>query len=503
MKKKDNDYNQEKKKENNTNGYLEDVNSQYILETNNDLDEKESSFLDTNNLFNDVYKELQKESIKSNNTSPKPNDDNKLGEINLNKGTNTLNTEFYNNDESITQKSDNILHDMINKSAILKSKESTESSLNYQKSNIRGDLENRIVKKNELETIYKRKNKELEEKIGEYNNKHHILEKKIEEYEEKTSGLITKRKEFDDSIKEYEEKSRLLNERNEEISIQMGKLKEAREKIMELSKQIEEKKIDLEKRDEDLKKSERKLEKIKFELERNKLEFEENKLDFELGKSNLETTRKESESLDAIKNVIKSDQIKDEVQGRKGGKGEILQNLMLNLLNAGNFKSCFLIDGKGMLISENSNVQLDSIAVGAMFSLICTTVLRAVKTLNLYEFEFFKISSTNGEFIMKNINIMNYERNFILLVYYDNSNSTIRESKQVLNKKTIKRILKNVKKDFYELENESKSTGIFDNLNDRINFLKKKYSLPKEQLELTRVDLLNQTSVKIKDLFEK
>ncbi|MFX1574953.1 MAG: hypothetical protein ACFFB0_19625 [Promethearchaeota archaeon] len=503
MKKKDNDYNQGKKNENDTNGYLEDNSNQNILETNNDLDEKDSSFLDTNNLFNDVFKELQNEQTKSNSISHKSTVYHKLGDNNLNKNTNTLNTEFYNNDESIAQKNDNISYDLINKSKIQKSKESTESSLNYDKNNIKGNLEGKFFQENEIETIYKRKNKELEEKIGEYNEKYHNLEEKIEEYEEKTSELIKKRKEFDDSIKEYEEKSKLLDERNEEISIQMGKLKEAREKIVELSKQIEEKKIDLEDRGENLKKSERNLEKIKFELERSRLEFEENKLEFELGKSNLETTKKVSESPDAIKKIIESGQVADGVKEAKSGKGEILQNLMLNLLHTGNFKSCFLIDGKGMLISEYSNVQLDSIAIGAMFSLICTTVLRAVKTLNLYELEFFKVSSTSGEFIMKNINIMNYERNFILLAYYDNSNSTIREFKQILNKKTIKRILKNVKKDFYELDNDSKSSGIFENLNDRLNFLKKKYSIPKEELELRRVELLNQTSIKIKDLFEK
>ncbi|MFX1269118.1 MAG: hypothetical protein ACFFAK_14255, partial [Promethearchaeota archaeon] len=173
------------------------------------------------------------------------------------------------------------------------------------------------------------------------------------------------------------------------------------------------------------------------------------------------------------------------------------------LLQLGNFKSCFLIDGKGMLISEYCNVQLDTVAIGAMFSLICTSTLRAIKSLNLHELEYLKISSNNGEFIFKNINIKNYERNFILLAYYDESNSTVLNTKQNVNKKIIKKILKSTEKDFYKFGNWDNMSWIFDNLNDKINFLKKKYEMPREDLELIRINLLNRTSIKVKELFEK
>ena len=59
------------------------------------------------------------------------------------------------------------------------------------------------------------------------------------------------------------------------------------------------------------------------------------------------------------------------------------------------------------------------------------------------------------------------------------------------------------KKEFYELETGNKTISIFDNLNNKINFLKKKYTIPQEELELTRINLLKETSVGIKDLFEK
>ncbi|MFW9828233.1 MAG: hypothetical protein ACFFEY_11600 [Candidatus Thorarchaeota archaeon] len=463
MKDENIDNNQRKKKEEDSKGFIEKSNDKLILGTDNDLDKEESSYFDVDNLFEDAFKGLPKDNTKQGyNSSDSITDLFKLDENNLGIDSSKANTELYKHERDFPEKS---------------------------------------VYSNEIQLNYERKNKELEEKISEYDEKYQILVKKIEEYEEKTSGLIKKRKEFDESIKEYEVKTRSLEERNEEISNQMRKLKEAREKIIELSKQIEEKKADLEKRDEILKKSEKNLEKIKFELERNKLEFEKNKLEFEIGKSNLDTELVEIPEI--VKESKEFNQITEVEKEKKSGKGEILQNLMANLLQNGNFKSCFLIDGKGMLISEYSSIQLDSIAIGAMFSLICTTILRAVKTLNLYELEFFKLSSTSGEFIMKNINIMNYERNFILLAYYDDSNSTITESKQIINKKIIKRILKNVKEDFYELGNGSKSSGIFDNLNDRLNFLKKRYTIPQEELELTRTNLLNEISVKIKELFEK
>ncbi|MFX1420642.1 MAG: hypothetical protein ACFE9N_17225 [Promethearchaeota archaeon] len=451
MKNKDNTYNHREKFEKDKKEHLENVNNGSSLKTDYDFCEKDDSYLDLSKLFDETFKDFKKDYTKNKITySDSINGLFKLSENELTMETNTLTPEISNNIENVEEKKNGI----------------------------------------------------LKEKIDEYNDKYQILEKKIIEFEEKTSELIKKREEYEDSINKYKEKNKTLDERNEEISNQLNKLKEAREKITEISKQIEEKKIELEKRDDNLKKSEKNLEKIRFELEKNKLELEKNKLEFEIGKSNLETKIEESHLDNVIRTSEESEQIFDEVKERKKGKGEILQNLMLELSHTGNFKSCLLIDGKGMLISEYSQIHLDSIAIGAMFSLICTTILRAVKTLNLYDLDYFKMSSINGEFIIKNINLINYERNFILLAYYDDSNSTIQDTKQILNKKIINRILKNVKKDFNKLGEGSKNSEIFDNLNERIEFLKKKYTIPQEELESTRVNLLNETSVKIKDLFE-
>ncbi|MFX0175891.1 MAG: hypothetical protein ACFE85_06650, partial [Candidatus Hodarchaeota archaeon] len=263
-----------------------------------------------------------------------------------------------------------------------------------------------------------------------------------------------------------------------------------------------EKNIELEKREKDLEKFHSSLEKSKFELEKEKIDFEKDKLEFHIEKSDVEIKLDE---LNRKESIIKTDyeEFDAEVEEEKSGKVEILQDLMKKLSDDGSFESCFLIDEKGMLISEYSNAQLDIIAIGAMFSLISTAVLRAIKSLHLQELEYFKVSSINGEFILKSINIMNYERNFILLAYYDKYNSSLLNIKQIMNAKIIKRIIKSVKKDFYEFGEGTKISWIFDNLEDKIKFLKKKYSTPEKDIEQIRIDLLRRIGIQIKELFEK
>jgi len=155
-----------------------------------------------------------------------------------------------------------------------------------------------------------------------------------------------------------------------------------------------------------------------------------------------------------------------------------------------------------MLISEYSNKKLNTMAIGAMFSLVCTSLLRTVNSLSLQELEYFKLSSTNGEFILKNINLINYERNFILLANYDETNSSLPKLNQKLTKKSIKEILKSIKDDFHEYGNESKTSWVFDNLIEKVNFLKNKYTMVGGDLEAIRINLLNKVSIKIKHLFE-
>ncbi|MFX1455661.1 MAG: hypothetical protein ACFFDB_09835 [Promethearchaeota archaeon] len=475
MKDKDNDHNHHKEQKKDRIEHLGNNNNVF----KSMVEEKEDdSYFDLRSLFDETFKESKNDFAMENNISPDSTiNTSKIGEDRLMKQPNTLIPKLSNNTENIKEKNIQI-----------EDENSPVSRIN-----------NRIV---DLGPSYVQK-LQLQEKIIEYNERYQLLEKKIQEYEEKTSDLIRMKEEYSDSIKLYEEKSKALDERNEEMSDRLRKLGEAREKIVDLSKQIEEKKIELEKRDETLKKSEKNLEKIKFELEKNKIELEKSRLEFEMEKSDLDNTTEKLESPYDIHISEEQENSKDDRGKKRRGKGEILQNLMLDLIRIGKFKSCYLIDGKGMLLSEYSQDQSDPIAIGAMFSLIYTAVQRAVQSLNLYDLKYFKISSINGVFIVKNITIMNYERSFILLVHYDDSKTFVPDSKQIPNKKIMKRILKNVKKDFFECGNENKNLGIFDNLSDRINLLKKKYTIPQEELELTRLDLLNETSVKIKDLFEK
>ena len=155
-----------------------------------------------------------------------------------------------------------------------------------------------------------------------------------------------------------------------------------------------------------------------------------------------------------------------------------------------------------MIISEYSKTELDSLAVGAMFSLVCTTVLRTVQSLSLNELEYFKLSSLNGEFLLRNIEIKNYERNFILLAYYNESNSNIPVKKQVLSKKIIKKILKDLKRDFYDSRRGSGISWVFDNISEKLDFLKQKYNTIDGDIDLIRLNLVNKASIKIRELFE-
>ena len=112
------------------------------------------------------------------------------------------------------------------------------------------------------------------------------------------------------------------------------------------------------------------------------------------------------------------------------------------------------------------------------------------------------MASTNGEFMLKNIDILNYERNFILLAYYDESNLIIPSMKQKFSKKEIKKIFNSVEKDFNKFGKETKISWVFDNLTDKVNFLKQKYEMSEGDIETIRINLLNNASIKIRELFE-
>lgn len=370
----------------------------------------------------------------------------------------------------------------------------------------------------ELELFHESRIKELEEQIKEYNTKYQKLEEKIQEYQDKNQGLIEKRIELEEVVKNFEEKTNLLEEsrkeyteRNqqlhgskEEFSDRSMKLQEAREQFMNLSRQLEEKKIDLEKRENSIEKRQRNVNKDKFDLEKNKIEFEKIKLDYEMEKADLEINL---QKLDTKNYEIepKDDEYKEiivEKEKEVRGKAEILDDLLQQLMIEGGFNSCYLIDGKGMLISEYSKTKFDTVAIGAMFSLMSTNLLRTVNSLDLLELNHFKFSSANGEFMLKNISIMNYERNFILLAYYDESNSFIPKLEQNFDKKTMKRLVKSVKKDFYSFGNGKKISWILDNLVEKVNFLKQKNQMMERDIEVIRLDALSTTSNKIKGLFE-
>lgn len=334
---------------------------------------------------------------------------------------------------------------------------------------------------------------ELSSKVEEYAIKIKELEEKTEYYQDLVADFKEKTKMIDTSKKQFEERLKELDESRSEFEQRGKKLEKARESFKQLSKDLEEKRIGLEQREKNLKQMQREIDKIKQRLEQESLDrninYDNPQEIFNIQPEKLNQAQQ--------KNWEDSQFIQME-----RGKVDILQDILQELLFQGNFQSCFLIDGQGMTISEYSKTELDPLAIGAMFSLVCTTVLRTVKSLSLSELEYFKLSSINGEFILRNIDINNYERNFILLAYYTENNSNIPVKKQTLSKKTIRNILKSVKKDFNESRKDPRISWIFDNLTDKIDFLKQKYNQFEGDINLIRLNLMNKASLKIRELFE-
>ena len=402
---------------------------------------------------------------------------------------------------SKTKKNDYETQELKGEQNINETIENDNSSV-YSEKNI--ETINITSNENELKSIYENKAKDLQEKIEDYKKRYQKLEDTIEKYEDNNKNLIEKRKEYEISIKEFEQKTHSLEKSREEFGEKTDRLADARNQLIELSRDVEVKKSELEKRGKKLTKLQRFLEEFKYKLEKSKIEVETDRLEFEKERTQLEIEAKETD-IEINANKLKDEKKQALIDVRKKeekGKAEILQEILQELLHEGNFQSCFIIDGKGMLVSEYNKIELNSVAIGAMFSLITTTVLRTIKNLSLHELEYFKISSANGEFMLKNINIANYMRNFILLAHYDQSNSFIPNIKNKLEKKTIDKILKSVKKDFYEFREGTKISWIFDNLADKVNFLKQKYTIPEGDIEIIRINLLNKTAIKIKELFE-
>ncbi len=353
----------------------------------------------------------------------------------------------------------------------------------------------------ELEIIYQNKLNELKEKIDNYNTRYQKLEETIQKYEDRDKQLVEKRKEYEDSINEFKQKSKSIEQSKEEFKDKSEKLKEAREHFLKLTRQVEEKKNDLEKKDKELMKLQWILEKNKYDLEKDKIDLEREKLEFEILRSDL--VRKVKEGDLKNNNEITKDKLSVIVEEKKlRGKAEFLRDLLEELTSDGIFQASFLIDDKGMIVSEDSNKLYDAMAIGAMFSLICTNALRTVNSLNLQELGYFKLSSTNGEFMAKNINLSNYERNLILLAYYDEDTLVNSKIGQKLSKKTINKIMKSIKEDFCEFGQGKEISWVFENLTNRINFLKQKYVSVGKDIEQKRIDSLNKTSIRIKEIFE-
>ena len=458
--------------QNNDNIDLLDTNSKSILDFKDKFYDEAQITPEVKNVLDDVFEEMISEQCES-------KDKKEASKFKKN----SLNHEESNKIHSL--KSEQILRE--------------DSGEREDKSVVNEDL---TMKLNELKNAYKNKIKEITEKSREYKKKYTKLDELTSDYERRNTGMLEKRSEYENMIKEYEVKNQELEDFKEEFKSRNNSLQEAREQFTQLSKQLEEKKSELEKREKKIDKLQQSLEKTRLELEKNKIDLEKDKLDLEIEKSKKE---EKDQIIERSNKVFKKEQkhyIDTTIETKPKGKIEILDDLLRDLSDEGYFESCFLIDNKGMLISEYSQIELDKIAIGAMFSLISNSALRTVDSLRLQELLYFKLASVNGEFMIKNILIRNYPRNFILIAYHEKSSSQDFDLVQKIDKKTIKEILKNIKRDFYDFLDESKISWAFENIKEKIDFLKMKYKIPDSDLEVIRKNVLNKVALEIRQLFE-
>jgi predicted regulator of Ras-like GTPase activity (Roadblock/LC7/MglB family) len=353
----------------------------------------------------------------------------------------------------------------------------------------------------DLKKFYENKIEELNAKIVEYGERYQKLEEIAKIHEERNRALAEKRNEYEQIKAEFDTKVHMLEDSKKEFQDRNEKLQLVREQFVKLSKEFEEKKNELERKEKDLVRIEKSFENSKYELEKNKIDFKKEKLEFELQRKEFERDTICKRQIEDSKRISDHNIVVEE-EKKLTGKSELVHGILKNLCNEGLFQSCFLIDSKGMMISEYNDLELDTMAIGAMFSLISTSALRTVKSLNLQELTYFKLASSNGEFTCKCINISNYERTFILLTHHDKNTPSIPKSKKV-SKKIIKQVIKSIKNDFSEFNQEDEISWVFDNLNDKIDFIKKKHETPNSDLELMRINKINESSIKIKELFEK
>ena len=66
----------------------------------------------------------------------------------------------------------------------------------------------------------------------------------------------------------------------------------------------------------------------------------------------------------------------------------------------------------------------------------------------------------------------------------------------------IRKINKGVKQDLHEFRKEANLDWAFDNLIEKLTFLRKTYKLPESDIEVARKKLLDEVTIEIRELFE-
>lgn len=165
---------------------------------------------------------------------------------------------------------------------------------------------------------------------------------------------------------------------------------------------------------------------------------------------------------------------------KEKSKSAHLQAILAKLSKKGGFEACFLIDGQGMPVARitelDSPESLNVNTVGALFSLIDNSLSRTIDGLDLQKLDYFKFASGNAIFMLKHINIEDYERDFILLTYHQSP---------VLGK------------------GNSENKGFFHKLTSLLKFWEPLGSRLGQNSEKRQIKLMDGAASQIKELFEE
>ncbi len=172
------------------------------------------------------------------------------------------------------------------------------------------------------------------------------------------------------------------------------------------------------------------------------------------------------------------------------GKYNLLEELFKKMLVEGNLASIFLMDSEGLMISEYSTYDFNKKALSAVFSLVQNSIMRALDAIGANNLDYVKISVESGVFLIKDFEIKNYNKSFILVFFYHSDKNGTGYKPEVSRLKSITSQVTNFFKNMVKIL--IKKDEAYNSKNTR--FLN-------SNTEINRIDLLRLVSDVIENIF--